>query len=452
MRHLWSCEIGPYKHGHTLASLQDGWRSQQCVKGGSRVTTDLRRIRVITTLNPAIASARDDGYQALLDMAEKGGETDFLRDLMREQKFKGVSAMKRRDFLTTAGAATLGTAAGSFPTPAISQNKRQWRMLLAWPKNLPGAGTAAQQLGKAITELSDGRLEVEVFGAGELAPAFSVFEAVREGKAEMGHSMAYYWIGKDPVFAFFAAVPGGLMPGEQNAWLYYGGGQELWDEVYADYGLKPFPAGTFATQMGGWFLDPINSVDDLKGLKVRISGLTGEVYNRLGATTVQLPAAEIMPALQAGTVDGAEWVGGWNDLAFGFPQVAQLYYGPGPQEGGATLECTINKQAWDELPNDLKTVVAHACKSANMDMLSAYTYHDTVNMKTLVTEHGVELKRFPDDVRDALFTTSNEVVEEVAESSDHARRIVESYKKYRELRMDYGPWLEQGFLNSRKRF
>lgn len=356
--------------------------------------------------------------------------------------------INRRRFLAVAAAG--GAVAGSFlAAPAIAQGKITWRMALAWPKALPGAGANAQMLAKAITTLSDGRLNVQVYGANELIPPFEIFDSVREGRVEMGHCMAYYWLGKSRVASYFAAVPGGLTASEQNAWLYYGGGQALWDEFYGEFGLKALSAGTFATQMGGWFKTEIKSLADLKGKKVRMSGLTGEVYNRLGATTVQIPAAEIVPALQSGVVDAAEWVGGWNDLAFGFPQVAKYYYGPGPQEGGATLECMMNKAKWDALPNDLKAIVEYACKASTIDMLSAYTYHDVEAMDLLVNKHAVNINEFPEDVRKALFKTSNEVVAEVGNSTPLAKKIHQSYFGFRAMRMKYDPFLEKGFLNAR---
>lgn len=356
--------------------------------------------------------------------------------------------VNRRKFIV--GSVAGGAVAGaSLAAPAIAQGKIMWRMALAWPKALPGAGANAQMLANAITTLSGGRLTVQIYGANELIPPFEIFDSVREGRVEMGHCMAYYWLGKSRVASYFASVPGGLSAAEQNAWLYYGGGQSLWDEFYAGFGLKALSAGTFATQMAGWFKTEIKSLADIKGKKVRMSGLTGEVYNRLGASTVQIPAAEIVPALQSGVVDAAEWVGGWNDLAFGFPQVAKYYYGPGPQEGGATLECMMNKAKWDALPNDLKSVVEFACKATTLDMLSAYTYHDVEAMGRLVKDYGVHIKAFPDDVIKALFKTSNEVVAEVGASSPLAKKIHESYFGFRAMRMKNDPYLEQGFLNAR---
>lgn len=356
--------------------------------------------------------------------------------------------INRRKFMRAA-AGSVAVAGASIASPAIAQGKITWRMALAWPKALPGAGANAQMLAKAITDLSGGRLTVHVYGANELIPPFEIFDSVREGRIEMGHSMAYYWLGKSRVASFFASVPGGLTATEQNAWLYYGGGQALWDEFYGGYGLKALSAGTFATQMGGWFKTEIKSLADLKGKKVRMSGLTGEVYNRLGASTVQIPAAEIVPALQSGVVDAAEWVGGWNDLAFGFPQVAKYYYGPGPQEGGATLECMMNKAKWDALPADLKAIVEYACKATTIDMLSAYTYHDVEAMEQIVKSHGVNVKTFPDDVIKALFKTSNEVVAEVGASSPIGQKIYKSYSSFRALRMKNDPYVEGGFLNAR---
>ncbi|MXX22220.1 MAG: TRAP transporter substrate-binding protein, partial [Rhodospirillales bacterium] len=225
--------------------------------------------------------------------------------------------------------AETGTPDNPAEAPAVSRGMREWRLVTTWPKNFPGLGTGAQRLADHITTASEGRLTVKLYAAGELVPPFENFDAVREGKAQMSHAAAYYWINKHRSTPFYAAVPGGLVAQEHNAWVYHGGGQELWDELYAEFGLKAFLAGNSGTQMGGWFQKEINSIEDFQGLKMRIPGLGAEVINRLGATAVNLPGGEIMPALQSGVIDATKWGGPWNDLAFGFYKITKNYSGPG---------------------------------------------------------------------------------------------------------------------------
>ena len=243
--------------------------------------------------------------------------------------------MQRRAFLTGAGAATVALGAGIKTAEAKPEHK--WKMVTTWPKNFPGLGTGAENLATLIGEMSAGRIEITVYGANELVPAFEVFDAVSQGTAEMGHGAAYYWKGKSEAAQFFATVPFGLTAQEQNGWFYYGGGLELWTELYAEFGLVPAPAGNTGVQMGGWFNKEINSVSDLEGLKMRIPGLGGEVLKRAGGTPVSLPGGELFTSLQSGAIDATEWVGPYNDLAFGLYKAAKYYYYPGWHEPGTTL-------------------------------------------------------------------------------------------------------------------
>ena len=230
--------------------------------------------------------------------------------------------------------------------PSIQTRKNfKWKMVTTWPKDFPGLGTGANRLAQTIGDMSGGQLEVKVYGAGELVPAMGVFDGVAGGTAEMGHASAYYWKGKHEATQFFSAVPFGLTAQEINGWLSYGGGQELWDELYAGFGLKAFPAGNTGVQMGGWFNREINALDDFSGLVMRMPGLGGEVLRRLDATVQNLPGGEIFQALKTGAIDATEWVGPYNDLAFGFHQAAKYYYWPGWHEPGTTMEAMINRTA-----------------------------------------------------------------------------------------------------------
>ncbi|MEX2327479.1 MAG: TRAP transporter substrate-binding protein, partial [Pseudomonadales bacterium] len=230
----------------------------------------------------------------------------------------------------------------------------QWRMVTTWPKNLPGMGLAPEQIAKLVDQMSNGRLKITVYGAGEIVPALGVFEAVSLGNVEMGHGAAYYWKGKVPAAQFFTAVPFGLTAQEQNAWLHHGGGMQLWEELYGKYDLVPIAGGNTGVQMAGWFNKEINSLGDIKGMKMRIPGLGGEVFERAGGTAINLPGGEIFTSLQTGVIDATEWVGPYNDLAFGLHQVARYYYYPGWQEPGPALETIVNKKAFDGLPDDLQ--------------------------------------------------------------------------------------------------
>ncbi len=355
--------------------------------------------------------------------------------------------MQRRAFLTGAGAATV--ALGTGVRPAAAKAEHRWKMVTTWPKNFPGMGTGANKLAELIGQMSGGRIEVKVYGAGELVPAFEIFDAVSRGTAEMGHGAAYYWKGKSEAAQFFASVPFGLTAQEMNGWLYYGGGMELWTELYAEFGLVPAAAANTGVQMGGWFNKEINSVDDLKGLKMRIPGLGGEVLRRAGGTPVSLPGGEIFTSLQSGNIDATEWVGPYNDLAFGLYKAAKYYYYPGWHEPGTTLESFVNKEVFDALPDDLQAIVLNACKVANQDVLAEYTARNPAALQTLLTEYGVELRKFPDDVLLALRKLSNEVVAEIAEKDAFSRKTFASYQKFLTSSKEWSAISELAYLQAR---
>ncbi len=360
--------------------------------------------------------------------------------------------MQRRTFLVntaTAGAAA-ATAAATFPAPAISQNRREWRMVTSWPRGLPGIGTGAGRLADTITRMTDGRITVKLYAAGELVPALQCFDAVADGTAELAHDAAYYHISKAEVVAFFSAFPWGLTASELSGWIKYGGGQELWDELYAPFGIKPFLAGNTGTQMLGWFRNEIRSLDDIQGLKFRAPGNGGRVWRKLGATVVTLPGGEIFQALQSGALDGAEWVGPYNDLSLGFYQVAKYYYSPGYHEPGTALQMMVNKPAYDALPDDLKAILAHAATAANDDIYAEYVANSGPALRALVQRHGVQLRIVPRQILMAMGDAANELLADVAGIDDLSRRIVESYLAYRAAVV---PWTTVGelqFLKSRE--
>ena len=334
--------------------------------------------------------------------------------------------------------------------PSVQTRKNfKWKMVTTWPKDFPGLGTGANRLAQTIGDMSGGQLEVKVYGAGELVPAMGVFDGVAGGTAEMGHASAYYWKGKHEATQFFSAVPFGLTAQEINGWLSYGGGQELWDELYAGFGLKAFPAGNTGVQMGGWFKREINALEDFSGLVMRMPGLGGEVLRRLDATVQNLPGGEIFQALKTGAIDATEWVGPYNDLAFGFHQAAKYYYWPGWHEPGTTMEAMINRTAWEALPTGLQHIVRHACQSTNENMLAEFTTRNGVALKTLVEKHGVQLKRFSDDVLTEIGRVARDVVGEIAAKDPLSNSIYASFNAYRSQSVSYTRISEEAYTMAR---
>lgn len=361
--------------------------------------------------------------------------------------------MRRRRFLTgalTAGAAGAATLGGSFPKPALAQDRIEWKMVTAWPKGLPGLGSSAERLADRINQLSGGRLMVKVYAAGELVSPLQGFAAVSQGTAEMAHDFSLYHIGQMPAAGFFSAVPFGLIPSEFNGWMNFAGGQELWDELYDAAGVKPFLAGNTGVQMGGWFLKEVNNVADLKGRRFSIPGYGGEALKKLGVDVMPMASGELFSKLQDGAIDGAEWVGPYNDLSLGLYKITKLYYWPGFQEPGTGLECIVNKGKFSALPDDLKQIVAAACMAEN-DLTSAeYSGRSPAALATLVNEHGVQLKKFSREVLIAFGNASSEVVKGVLDSGDDVtKRIVTSYLKYRKTTLTWTRVSEGGFLAAR---
>jgi TRAP-type mannitol/chloroaromatic compound transport system substrate-binding protein len=366
--------------------------------------------------------------------------------------------MDRRKFVTAAGlagtAGLLSACRSKTDSEANCEGQTtkdtfKWKMVTSWPRDFPGLGVGANHLAETISILSDGRLNIKVYGGNELVPPFEVFDAVQRGTAEMGHSAAYYWKGKAPAAQFFAGLPLGMTSQELHGWIYFGGGLELWQEVYAPHGLVPFLAGSSGPQMGGWFNREINAVSDLQGLKMRIPGLGGEILRRAGGTPTNIPGAELFTALQTGTIDATEWVGPYNDLAFGLFRAARYYYYPGWHEPGTGLECMINQDAWNSLPEDLQAIVRLACQAAVMNMLSDFTYNNGVALKKLLDEHNVELRRFPKDVLKYLGSISDELMREMAAEDALMGRIYESLQSYADIVKPWTAISDHALLNLR---
>lgn len=344
--------------------------------------------------------------------------------------------MIRRPLMLLAGVlAALGLSACKDEQQSTQQNAAtpaqsyHWKMVTAWPKNYPGLGSGAERFAERVGAMSGGRLQIKVYAAGELVPALEVFDAVSQGTAELGHGAAYYWKGKVPAAQFFTAVPFGLAASEMNAWLSHGDGMKLWSEAYAPFGVKPLVVGNTGMQMGGWFNSEINSLADLQGLKIRMPGLGGEALARLGATPVNLPGGEVFTALQTGAIDATDWVSPYNDLAFGLHKAAKYYYYPAWQEPQAALELLINQKALDSLPDDLEAIVEEAARAANQDMQDDYVYNNARALEQL-KQQGVQLKRFPNEVLEALREQSAVVLGELAAQSELNGRIWASMQAF----------------------
>ena len=361
--------------------------------------------------------------------------------------------MKRRDLVSgLAGAAALTACAREPAEPgagAQSQERFNWKLVTTWPPNFPGLGTGVNTLVRYIEQMSAGRIRITIYAAGELIPALEVFDAVSRGTAEMGHGAAYYWRGKTEAAQFFAAIPFGLNAHEMHGWLYYGGGLELWREVYAPFDLVPLPAGNTGVQMGGWFNKRIDSMADLRGLKMRIPGIGGEALRLAGGTPVTLPGSEIFTALQTGSIDATEWVGPYNDMAIGLHQAARYYYYPGWQEPGPTLECIINADAWNSLPEDLQAIVSVACQAATLDMTSEYMARNASSLRELEANERVEILAFPPSVLEGLKGLTFQVVERLAAADPTVAKVWTSYRSFMELSEKWQRISEQAYLDTR---
>src|SRR5436305_9678239 len=294
------------------------------------------------------------------------------------------------------------------PSVARAQTKR-WRMVTSWPKRLPGPGMSAERIAERIAALSGGRMQITVHAAGELTPAFEVLDAVGGGVAEMGHTASFYWQGKMPAAAYFTTVPFGLTPSEHVAWVEAGGGQALWDALYAPFGVKPFMGGNTGVCMGGWFRRALASLDDVRGLEIRSLGLGGEVYRRLGATPQTTPPGEILTSLQSGVLDAAEFVGPGTDISLGLYRVAPNYYGPGFNKPNGTGECLVSIKTWETLDSELKAIIAHACAAEASFALAEMERLNAEGLGALIERHGVQLKSFPSEVVAAARKVAAEV-------------------------------------------
>ena len=321
-----------------------------------------------------------------------------------------------------------------------------WKMVTTWPPGFPVLQEGAERFADNIKAMSNGRLDIKVYAGGELIPPLQTFDAVSQGTVEMGHGSAYYWAGKVPEAQFFSTVPFGMTARGMNAWLYDGGGLELWREVYKPFHVIPFPLGNTGVQMGGWFNKEINSLDDIKGLKMRIPGLGGKVFAKAGGNPVLLAGSEVYTALERNTIDATEWIGPYHDQRLGLYRAADHYYYPGWHEPGTVLELTINERAWLSLPADLQAIVSNAAQAENLRMLSEMEQKNLSALQELRDRENVQIHHFPKDVLAKLKILTDETLREEAANNPKFQRVFEAYQAFRQQNDDWSAISENAYL------
>jgi TRAP-type mannitol/chloroaromatic compound transport system substrate-binding protein len=337
--------------------------------------------------------------------------------------------MNRRTLLKTAGLAAASTAIAA---PAIAQSAPalKWRLTTSFPKTLDTLYGACEMFSKAISDLSEGKFQINVYGPNEVVPPFQVFDAVANGTVEMGNSASYYYIGKDLAFAFGTAVPFGLNTRQMNAWLAYGGGLDLLNELYKPFGIYGIPFGNTTAQMGGWFRKEIKTLNDLSGLKFRVGGVAGQVLSKLGVVPQQLPPGDIYPALEKGTIDAAEWIGPYDDEKLGFLKVAPYYYYPGWWEGCANGFLYINSAKWAELPKVYQDMFTIAGAQVAADLTAKYDARNALAIKRLVAA-GAQLRPFSPEILDACYKATTELFAEVSAKNEKFKKLYDSVIAFR---------------------
>lgn len=364
--------------------------------------------------------------------------------------------MDRKSFIRNAGLAAVG---GSLllsscenekdtkkETP-FSKKKYKWKMVTTWPPHFPVLGEGCQLFADWVGQMSAGQMVIKVYGAGELIPGLEVFDAVSSGAAEMGNGAAYYWAGKSPAAQFFAAVPFGMNAQQMNAWIYCGGGLELWKELYQKFGLIAFPSGNTTMQMGGWFNKEINTIDDFKGLKMRMPGLGGKVLAKAGATAVLSSGNEIYTNLERGVIDATEWIGPYHDYIMGFHKIAKYYYSPGWHEPGSVLENMFNLKAFDELPEHLKAILEAASARMNLWVISEFEAKNNEYLQKIITDKNVELRTFSPEILTTLKKYTDEVLTELANSDPFTKKVYESFSNFANNIRNWAKYSEKLYHN-----
>jgi len=367
--------------------------------------------------------------------------------------------MKRKDFLKKTAIAGLTIPAvisacstettETAKTPYINYNNSyKWTMVTTWPPNFPALGEGCNLFADIVKEMSGGRMTIRVFGGGELIPALEVFDAVSTGTAHMGHGCSYYWAGKAPAAQFFASVPFGLNAQQHNAWIMNAGGQQLWEELYANYNMIPMLGGNSGMQMGGWFNKEINSIEDYKGLKMRIPGLGGKVLEKAGGTAVLSAGSEIYTNLERGVIDATEWLGPYHDYKMGFHKIAKYYYTPGWHELGTALEFTFNKPKFEALPTDLQAIMKTAAAMVNSWMLNEMELRNAEYFTKILAEGDLETRTYSPEILNQLKGFAQEAVEELASKNEFAQKVFESFSAYKKTISKWGAISEKVFYNT----
>jgi TRAP-type mannitol/chloroaromatic compound transport system substrate-binding protein len=336
--------------------------------------------------------------------------------------------MKRRDIL----ASGLALAGGALATPAIAQSQPtiRWRLTSSFPKSLDTIYGGAEMFADRVSKLTDGKFTIRVFAAGDIVPAFQALDAVQQGTVELCHTATYYYVGKDMTFGFGTALPFGLTARQQNAWMYHAGGIDMLNEFFKDYGVIAFPAGNTGAQMGGWFRNPVNTIADFKGLKMRIPGLGGQVMARIGAVPQALPGGDIYPALERGAIDATEWVGPYDDERLGFYKIVKYYYYPGWWEPCSMYHVMINLEKWASLPKGYQEAIISAAREANLDMVAEYDAKNRLALQRLKSS-GVTLNKFSNDIMQGSFTAAQDLYAEESAKNPKFKKIFDVWQKFR---------------------
>ncbi|MDW3645773.1 MAG: TRAP transporter substrate-binding protein [Bacteroidia bacterium] len=368
--------------------------------------------------------------------------------------------MKRKDFLKAGIVSAIGaplalsSCAEEVKTdekgaPNIISNKKyRWKMVTTWPPNFPVLGEAANYYADYVRKMSAGRINIRVYGGGELVPALEAFDAVSSGTVQMGSGGAYYWAGKSPAAQFFASIPFGMNAQQVTAWLMAGGGYELWKEVYAKFNVVPFMGGNTGVQMGGWFNKEINSIDDLKGLKMRIPGIAGKVLEKAGGAPVLVAGGEIYTSLERGVIDATEWIGPYHDYKMGFHKIAKYYYIPGWHEAGTQLEFFVNKSIYEDLPSDLQEILSIASMWAQAWVLAEFDAQNALYLDKLIKEEDIEIRTFPKEVLQTLRSYTDEAVEELISKDPMSRKAYASYDAFRKRSAKWYEVTEKAYYNN----
>jgi len=369
-----------------------------------------------------------------------------------------TSKISRKSFLirgaaALAGASVLGAACGREENNSTGANvshakKFKWKLVTTWPPGFPVLDESNRMMADWVRTMSNGRLDITVYGGGKLVPPLQVFDTVSKGTAEMGNGAAYYWAGKTPAAQFFASVPFGMNAQQVNSWIVNGGGQALWEEVYAPFDLIGFPAGNTGVQMGGWFNKEINSIDDINGLKMRIPGIGGKVIAKAGGTAATVAGGEIYTNLERGVIDATEWIGPYHDYKMGFQKIAKYYYFPGWHEPGTNLETIVNKNKFNTLPPDLQMILTTALYRQNVWVLGEFEAKNNLYLKKMMEEDGVELRAFPQDVLDQLRVLTDEVIQEITNNDPLSKKVYDAYRTFQQTAAAWSEVTEKAFYNT----